>query len=146
MGGEKGAAVDYAGDNFVRSSGVVSKIAEQQLFAWEAHERGADVHLHADPTKLELLHRTYAVKEDSYKNELKDGILDKYGGAEHLEAPPKELLLAQTEEYVEYSRTGKVIRGQEKATIKSKYEEDIHPNNHTSVWASYWKDFQWGYA
>lgn len=28
---------------------------------------------------------------------------------------------------------------------KSKYEEDVHANNHTSVWGSYWKDHQWGY-
>ena len=28
---------------------------------------------------------------------------------------------------------------------KSKYEEDIYINNHTSVWGSWWKDHQWGY-
>ena len=32
-------------------------------------------------------------------------------------APPKELLMAQTENYVEYSRTGQVIKGQEKAKV-----------------------------
>ena len=36
-------------------------------------------------------------------------ILDKYGGEEHLEAPPRELIFAQTEEYVEYSRCGGLV-------------------------------------
>ncbi len=35
------------------------------------------------------------------------------------------------EEYVEYSRLGNVIRGQEKAVAKSKYEEDVFINNHS---------------
>lgn len=54
-----------------------------------------------------------------------------YGGEEHLSAPPKELLLAQTEQYVEYSRSGAIIKGQEKARVKSRYEEDVYINNHT---------------
>jgi hypothetical protein len=29
---------------------------------------------------------------------------------------------------------------QEKAVPKSKYEEDVFINNHTSVWGSWWKD------
>ena len=29
--------------------------------------------------------------------------------------------------------------------IRSKYEEDVIPNNHSSVWGSYWHNFQWGY-
>lgn len=28
---------------------------------------------------------------------------------------------------------------------KSKYEEDVYINNHTSVWGSWWKNHQWGY-
>ena len=35
------------------------------------------------------------------------------------------------EDYVEYSRTGNVIKGQERAQIKSRYEEDLLINNHT---------------
>ena len=27
----------------------------------------------------------------------------------------------------------------------SRYEEDVHPGNHNTVWGSYWKDDQWGY-
>ena len=35
------------------------------------------------------------------------------------------------EDYVEYSRHGNVIKGQERANVKSKYEEDVFSNNHT---------------
>lgn len=70
----------------------------------------------------------------------------RYGGEEHLKAPPKELLLAQSEHYVEYSKLGRVIKGQDKAIARSKYLEDQYPGNHKSVWGSYWRNGQWGYA
>jgi hypothetical protein len=66
------------------------------VFAWEAYEKGSDVHLQADPTKLEVLAREYKKKKEEYKTTVKDSILSKYGGEEHLEAPPKQLLLAQS--------------------------------------------------
>lgn len=34
---------------------------------------------------------------------------------------------------------------QESFLPRSKYEEDVYINNHTSVWGSWWKDHQWGY-
>lgn len=136
----------FGGDNFVRYSGDAQEMAKRQLFAWEAFERGNDIHLQADPTKLELLHQNFEKKKVEFKKTAKDSILDKYGGQEHLEAPPKQLLLAQTEDYVEYSRTGSVIKGQERAQIKSRYEEDVYLNNHTAVWGSYWRDGRWGFA
>ena len=51
-------------------------------------------------------------------------ILAKYGGEEYLQKAPKELLQGQTEEYVEFSRTGQVIKGKERAKVRSKYPED----------------------
>lgn len=53
--------------------------------------------------------------------------------------------MAQTEEYVEYNRAGKIIKGQERQVIRSKYEEDIFPGNHSSVWGSYWREGNWGF-
>ncbi|XP_044760261.1 pre-mRNA-splicing factor Slu7-like [Coccinella septempunctata] len=136
----------YSGENFVRFTGDTQKhYSKAQLFAWEAYEKGVDVHLLAEPTKLELLQKEYDKKKDQFKNQVNKSVLEKYGGEEHLQAPPKTLLLAQTEDYVEYSRSGKVIKGQEKEEIKSKYEEDVYINNHTSVWGSYWQGGQWGY-
>uniref|UniRef100_A0A8B9HV40 Pre-mRNA-splicing factor SLU7 n=1 Tax=Astyanax mexicanus TaxID=7994 RepID=A0A8B9HV40_ASTMX len=137
--------VGYAGDNFARYTGDTISMAQTQLFAWEAYERGSDVHLQADPTKLELLHQSFKVKKEDFKETQKQSILERYGGQEHLDAPPRELLLAQTEDYMEYSRHGAVIKGQEKAVARSKYEEDVLLNNHTCIWGSYWKDGFWGY-
>lgn len=136
---------EYKGENFVRFTGDTSKHGQAQLFAWEAYERGVDVHLLAEPTKLEMLEREYKQHKEEFKGKVKGDVLQRYGGEEHLQAPPKALLLAQTEDYVEYSRTGKILKGAEKPIVRSKYEEDIFPNNHTSVWGSFWKDGQWGY-
>ncbi|XP_072383198.1 pre-mRNA-splicing factor Slu7 [Diabrotica undecimpunctata] len=135
----------YSGENFVRFTGDTTNHAKAQLFAWEAYEKGVDVHLLAEPTKLELLKKEYEKKKEEVKSTIQSSVLDKYGGQEHLEAPPKSLLLAQSEVYVEYSRSGKVITGAEKEVIRSKYEEDVYINNHTSVWGSYWRGGQWGY-
>lgn len=138
--------VDYAGENFVRFSGDTQKHSVAQLFAWEAYEKGVDVHLLAEPTKLEMLQKEYDKKKDQFKSEVQESILHEYGGEEHLHAPPKSLLLAQTEDYVEYSRYGKIIKGQEKQVIRSKYEEDVYINNHSSVWGSYWYNGRWGFS
>lgn len=116
--------VPFAGDNFVRYTGEAPDMAKVQLFAWQAAERGSDVHLQANPTQVALLHKEYESKKDKVREATQKNILAKYGGEEHLEAPPKELLLAQSENYVEYSRTGRVIKGQEKAKARSKYQED----------------------
>jgi pre-mRNA-processing factor SLU7 len=29
--------------------------------------------------------------------------------------------------------------------VRSRYEEDVYPSNHTSVWGSYWEAGEWGY-
>lgn len=137
--------LEFAGENFVRYSGDTTKHSTAQLFAWEAHGKGVDVHLLAEPTKLEMLQHEYEKKKEQFKSKTKDEVLNKYGGEEHLQVPPKSLLLAQTEEYVEYSRTGKVLKGNEKKANRSRFEEDVYINNHTSIWGSYWKDGTWGY-
>lgn len=47
------------------------------VFAWEAYEKGADVHLQVDPTKLELLHKEYKVKKGSFEKDKKQTVLEK---------------------------------------------------------------------
>lgn len=135
----------YAGDNFSRYSGSITDMANVQLFAWQAAEKGSDVHLQANPTQAEMLHKKFKEKKAEQQDENKVSILAKYGGEEHLDAPARELLLAQTENYVEYSRSGRVLKGLEPAKVKSKYQEDIYINNHTTVWGSFWADGKWGY-
>ena len=74
----------------------------------------------------------------------KDTIMQQYGNAAE-KAPEDGLLLGQTERYVEYDAAGRVVKGQD-IKAHSRYEEDKHPNNHTSVWGSWWEAGQWGYA
>ncbi|XGW04535.1 hypothetical protein V3C99_015595 [Haemonchus contortus] len=143
--GKEKEAAKFAGENFIRYTGEVVAANEAQVFAWQARCKGIDVHALAEPTKLEALKREFNKEKASTDNEQKKALLEKYGGSEYLESTPKELLFAQTEEYVEYSRKGKVLKGAERAHILSRYEEDVYPMNHTSIFGSYWKDGLWGY-
>ena len=138
-------SLTYAGDNFQRYSESTTDMANVQLFAWQAADKGSDVHLQANPTQAEMLHKKFKEKKAEQQDTNKESILAKYGGEEHLDAPARELLLAQTENYVEYTRSGKVLKGQEPAKAKSKYQEDVLINNHTTVWGSFWSDGQWGF-
>merc|ERR1712141_699655 len=126
--GKKDDEVEFAGDNFMRVSGDTVNHAQSQMFAWEAGAKGLDVHALAEPTKLEALKKEYVQKKVTLKEKAKNSILEKYGGEEHLNnAPPRELIYAQSERYVEYSRTGEVVKGEEASMTKSKHEEDMHP-------------------
>lgn len=87
----------FAGDNFLRYSGDAARIQKLQLFAWQSAARGNDVHMNANPTQGELLHQDFQEKKEQLRDTNKVSILAKYGGAEHLEKVPKELLTGQTE-------------------------------------------------
>ncbi|GAA97630.1 uncharacterized protein L969DRAFT_94771 [Mixia osmundae IAM 14324] len=138
----------FAGENFTRHSGGAAEVQRLQMFAWQSEARGQDVHINANPTQASLVHQQFKTKKDDLKDRTAKSMLDKYGGTEFLQKPPKELLSGQTEEYIEYSRTGQVIKGVERAKARSKYDEDVHPGNHTSVWGSWFSRsaFTWGYA
>ena len=139
----------YGSDDFVKANTGTDqdKLAQISAFAWEAEKRGKDVHITANPTQGELLFKQYQEKKKNMVNQHKTAVLEKYGGQEHMDAPPKELLMVQNEEYVEYTETGaiKEKKGESDSKI-SKYPEDVYPGNHTSVWGSWWKDGIWGYA
>lgn len=38
-----------------------------------------------------------------------------------------------------------IVKVPERRIVRSKYEEDVYINNHTSVFGSYWHNGQWGY-
>ncbi|EGT55452.1 hypothetical protein CAEBREN_29902 [Caenorhabditis brenneri] len=145
VAGKELEAARFSGDNFVRYSGEVTAANEAQVFAWQATRGGVYAHSIAEPTKLEALKKEYEKGKSTLKNETQKELLDKYGGVEHMERPADELLLAQTESYVEYNRKGKVIKGKERATISSRFKEDVYPQNHTSVFGSFWREGNWGY-
>ena len=146
--GDPGEDGGFMGDNHNRINGDARKLAEMQLYEFEAYDKGQNLHLNADPTTVELMNRIYKEKKATLKSSKTNKILEKYGGSEHMAVPDKQLLFAQTEEYVEYNRSGSVVQGQEKAVVKSKYVEDVHSHNHTAIWGSFFdrQTFRWGYA
>jgi len=137
--------VPYVGDNYVRYSGQADKFNRAQVFAWEAGEKGVEIHPQADPTKLELLHQEFKQRYEACAKNIKKNVLEKYGGEEHLDSLPKELIFAQTENYLEYNRYGSIVKTQDKAEVKSKYIENEFANNHSSVWGSFYNDGKWGF-
>ena len=144
---------------FHRPSGDAAEFEKLQKFAWQSERAGGDVHLQANPTEAEARHKKLVEESEKKKVAIRSSVLDKYGGAEHLAAPPKELLKS-TEQFVEYTKFGEVIKGKEEPTTKSRYAEDgtiilfllhnclqlVYTNNHTSIYGSFFRNGQWGYA
>ncbi|PWN32273.1 uncharacterized protein FA14DRAFT_150604 [Meira miltonrushii] len=133
----------YAGDNFERSRGDVADMQKLQMFAWQAEARGNDVHMQANPTVNELQHREYQQKKEKLNKEVKSSILDRYGGAEHFDSVPKELLTGQSESYVEYTPTGQPVHQKSDTKIqRAKSEEkkvELFDGNHVNPYGS-WTD------
>jgi pre-mRNA-processing factor SLU7 len=141
---------------FQRASGDAVEFEKLQKFAWQSERAGVDAHLQANPTESEIRHKKLVGEAEKKKSTIRSNVLDKYGGVEHLAAPPKELLKS-TEQFVEYTKTGEVIKGAEPASTKSRYPEDgmsvcypglqlVYVNNHTSVFGSWFRNGKWGYA
>ncbi|KAF2074970.1 hypothetical protein CYY_003709 [Polysphondylium violaceum] len=141
----------FAGDNFTRTSGDTNKFRDMQLFAWEAQDKGQNVDISSAPSQAGLLHLEFLKKKEQLKEQSKKLLLSKYGGEEHLlngsndgSNNNNDISIPQTENYQEYSASGKLIKGEE-IVVKSKYEEDVYLNNHKSVWGSYWENGSWGF-
>lgn len=99
------------GDNQNRLSGQALEFKQLNVHAWEAFEKGQDIHLQAAPSQAELLYKNYNVIKEKLKSRLKDIIAEKYGNAASEEEIPRELLLGQSERQVEYDRAGRIIQG-----------------------------------
>ena len=134
----------FAGDNFVRQSGAKEGFQQLNLFSITAYEKGQDTHLQATPSQAEAAYKAFQAKKSSLQGQTKSGLLDTYGSAAQT-ATDDVLALKSTEAYVEYDAAGRVIRGQE-VKARSRYDEDVFPGNHTSVWGSWWCEGRWGYA
>jgi len=136
----------FRGDNFVRNTGDAKELTKLMLFAWDSYKHGEKIHDLANPTQAHKMHDVYKNRSKNLKEEQQKELLEKYGGEDHLEAP-RELLFSQNENYVEYSRDGRVTKGRERQLVKSKYEEDVLIGNHSSVWGSYWDSGSqsWGF-
>ncbi|OAF69406.1 Pre-mRNA-splicing factor SLU7, partial [Intoshia linei] len=136
---------NYFGDNFELASGDVQNMTQQQLFAWEAYERGTEVQLSADPTKLALLNKAYKQRVKHHKISLSKDIINKYGGEQYMKDHDKILDISQTDAYEEYDNTGKLIKSSNVTKILSIYPEDDYHGNHVTIWGSHYLNGEWGY-
>lgn len=93
-------------------SGQALEFKQLNIHAWEAFEKGHDVHMQAAPSQAELLYKNFKINKESLKSQTKDKIMEKYGNAAADEVLPRELLLGQSEREVEYDRAGRIIKGQ----------------------------------
>ncbi|KAL9148839.1 hypothetical protein ABFS82_12G069600 [Erythranthe guttata] len=146
----------YAGDNGNRATGQALEFKQLNFHAREVFDKmGLDhvVDVQGAPSQAELLYRNFKINKEKLKsqNATKAAILKKYGNAaantdDREVVLPRELLLGQTEVELEYDRAGRVVKqGAIIRIAKSKYEEDVCVNNHSSIWGSWWKDGRWGY-
>lgn len=150
---DSGATVDTAAalvaeEGFMRASGDAGAFEKAQKYAWEAQEKGGDtkLHLQANPTSGEILLKKEREKEQAKKDAHKKMLLDKYGEDINPNAAKlRDVAVTENEHYVEYDQSG-LIKGAPRRIAKSKYPEDVLINNHSSVWGSWWSNFQWGYA
>jgi len=150
---DMGAQADQASalvaeDNFMRASGDAAEFEKAQKYAWESQERGDKnkVHVQANPTSGEYFLRKEKEERDAKQEARRKMLLDKYGGEQQLQPLQlRNIAVVENERYVEYDERG-AIKGAPKAEAKSKYPEDVLINNHTSVWGSWWSNFQWAYA
>jgi pre-mRNA-processing factor SLU7 len=92
-------------------SGQALEFKQLNLHAWEAFEKGQDIHMQAAPSQAELLYKNYKTIKEKLKSQMKNALMDKYGNAATDEELPREILMGQSERQVEYDRAGRVIKG-----------------------------------
>jgi pre-mRNA-processing factor SLU7 len=142
------AAALVAEEGFMRASGDAAEFEKAQKYAWESQEKAGDtkLHLQANPTSGEYFRRKEKEEAEARRLAHKKMLQEKYGGEVNPNAAKlRDAAVIESERYVEYDESG-AIKGAPKVVAKSKYPEDVLINNHTSVWGSWWSNFQWGYA
>ena len=150
---DMGAQADQAAalvieDNFMKASGDAAEFEKAQKYAWESQERGDKnkIHVQANPTSGEYFLRKEKQENEAKREARQKVLFEKYGGEQHLQPLQlRDMTVVENEKFVEYDEAG-APKGAPKTNAKSKYTEDIFTQNHTSVWGSWWSNFQWGYA
>ena len=104
---------------------------------------------HADPIACSR-NLQYKSKAEELKKRKAAAVAARYG-TDAAKPLPRSVVAESHEGYVEYAADGSVkgSKGARKAAgsaRKSRYDEDVFPGNHTSVWGSYWRGGEWGYA
>ncbi|KAK9240373.1 Pre-mRNA splicing Prp18-interacting factor-domain-containing protein [Lipomyces kononenkoae] len=66
-------------DDFVRQSGEAEEFESLKRFAWDAAEKGENVHIQANPTEGALAKRKYEQESMEKSERLKKQLIEKYG-------------------------------------------------------------------
>lgn len=119
-----GGSQEFKGENFVRSTDYAPDLNKAQVFAWQAAEKGVDVHLQALPTKTEIIRKEFEVKKQQYDEKINDYIARKYGNPEKFAKPASQLEMTQSEQFVQYSRKGDVVECRQGIASSSTDPED----------------------
>lgn len=59
-------------------SGQALEFKQLNIHAWEAFEKGQDIHMQAAPSQAELLFKNYKVIKEKLKSQMKETIMKKY--------------------------------------------------------------------
>jgi pre-mRNA-processing factor SLU7 len=138
----------FKGDSFHKFTGDTLDFISQDRFAWDHVKKyGSELNSVAMPTLTELLHKKAQAQTTLQRGKKFEEIAKRYGGANHFTERIEDLI-ASKDNYVEYDEMGKIINHNlSQKQGKSKYPEDIYPQDHTSVWGSWWnKELGWGFA
>ncbi|KAL9114222.1 MAG: hypothetical protein Q9227_001644 [Pyrenula ochraceoflavens] len=147
-----------AEENFARASGDAAEFEKAQRYAWESQEKknidgSVRQHLQANPTEGEISRKKETAAASDKRQRERAVLLAKYGSQPSNPIPDgassSHQAIEASESYTEYDAHGLPKlppNSAPKAKATSKYAEDIYPQNHTSVWGSWWSDFRWGYA
>lgn len=138
----------FKGDNYNKFTGDTLEFIDQDKFAWDHVRRhGSELNSVAMPTLTEMLHKKSKANSSLMRGKLFEEIAKRYGGADHFKEQIGDLI-ASKESYVEYDQQGKIIsKNLSEKQGKSKYPEDVFPQDHSSVWGSWWnKELGWGFA
>lgn len=144
------AAELFAQQGFLKASGEAAEFEKAQKYAWETQEKTGDTsqHLQANPTAGQFYRKKEKEEAEKARLQREKELEERYGtGVTSAEMPKalRDMTVTESERFVEYDDVG-LIKGAPKTVARSKYPEDVYPNNHTSVFGSWWSDFKWGYA
>lgn len=73
--------LDYAGDTEGKWDGEAGGIAEMQVFAWQAAERGADISLQANPTEAARRFKAHQQTKKEQVGATRAALIERYGPA-----------------------------------------------------------------
>lgn len=145
------ASTGFRGDNAARMTGDALEHARHEAFAWEAYNQGKAVHAMANPTAVELMRKQFEQRKAALSQAKQDSLKARYGERAQA-AAPAHLQHAASTAYTEYSKDGRALRGTGAAPSSvssgvSRWPEDVHPGDHSSVWGSWYDvlDKKWGY-